>query len=197
LRQPPATRFRREPEKTVLYGVLSAHLETFLARIEADRDFLDRYSPERDRAEFERAWKASMTATPTRAMTYAPHYEGSSIVWGPPGSECSAIGTHSFAARAGHHLPPQVLSNGQHVFEALGPDFTLLAFGADDAAVAAFETAATSLRVPLKIVRDSLADGREAYDAGLILARADRYVVWVGNAAPADAAAVIGRVVGR
>jgi hypothetical protein len=98
-----------------------------LARIQADRDFLDRYSPQRDREEFERAWKESTTATPTRAMTYAPHYEGSSIVWGPPGSVCSAIGTHSFTARAGHHLPPQVLSSGRHVFEELGPDLTLLA----------------------------------------------------------------------
>ena len=168
-----------------------------LARIQADRDFLDRYSPERDREEFERAWKASMTATPTRAMTYAPHYEGSSIVWGPPGSVCSASGTHSFKARAGHHLPPQVLSSGRHVFEELGRDFTLLAFGADDAAVAASETAATSLGVPLKIVRDSLGDGRNAYEARFMLVRADRYVAWASNDAPADATRVIAKVVGR
>src|SRR5206468_7719473 len=113
------------------------------------------------------------------------------------GSECSASSTHSFKARAGHHLPPQVLSSGRHVFEDLGPDFTLLAFGADDAAIAAFETAATSLRVPLKIVRDSLADGRKAYEAQLMLVRPDRYVVWVGDGAPADAARVIARLVGR
>ena len=168
-----------------------------LARIQADRDFLDRYSPERDRAEFERAWKKSMTATPTRAMTYAPHYEGSSSVWGPAGSVCSASGAHSFKARAGHHLPPQVLSSGRNVFEELGPDFTLLAFGADDTAVAAFEAAAASLGVPLKIVRDSLADGRKAYEARLMLVRPDRYVVWVGNGALADAASVIARLVGR
>ena len=130
-------------------------------------------------------------------MTYAPHYEGSSIVWGPAGSVCSAVGTHSFAARAGHHLPPQVLSSGRHVFEELGPDLTLLAFDADDAAAAAFEMAAKSLGVPLKIVRDSLADGRKAYEARLMLVRPDRYVVWVGNRSPADPARVIARLVGR
>ena len=138
-----------------------------------------------------------MTATPTRAMTYAPHYEGSSIVWGPPKSVCGASGTHSFVARAGHHLPPQVLSSGRNVFEELGPDFTLLAFGVGDSAVAAFETAATSLGVPLKTVRDSLADGRKAYEARLMLVRADRYVVWVSNHAPSDAGRVIGRLVAR
>ena len=168
-----------------------------LARIEDDRDFLDRYSPERDRAAFERAWKESMTDTPTRAMTYAPHYEGSPIVWGPAGSVCSAIGTHSFNARAGHHLPPQVLSSGRNVFEEVGPDLTLLAFGADDAVAAAFEAAAMALGVPLKIVRDSVADGREAYEARLMLVRPDRYVVWVGNHTPADPARVIAKVVGR
>jgi hypothetical protein len=93
-----------------------------------------------------------------------------------------------------------MLSSGRHVFEELGPDFTLLAFGADNAAVTAYETAAKSLGVPLTIVRDTLADGREAYDARLmrlILVRADRYAVWVGNDAPTDAEKVIGKVAGR
>jgi 4-hydroxyisophthalate hydroxylase len=54
-----------------------------------------------------------------------------------------------------------------------------------------------SLGVPLKIVRDSLADGRKAYQARLMLIRADRYVVWVGNRAPADAARVIAKLVSQ
>src|SRR3954470_21678131 len=33
------------------------------------------------------------------------------IVWGTAGSVCCARGTHSFTARAGHHLPPQVKSS--------------------------------------------------------------------------------------
>jgi hypothetical protein len=49
----------------------------------------------------------------------------------------------------------------------------------------------------LKIVRDSLADGRKAYQARLMLIRADRYVVWVGNRAPADAARVIAKLVSQ
>jgi hypothetical protein len=83
------------------------------------------------------------------------------------------------------------------VFEVLGPDFTLLAFDADDSAIAAFEMAATSLGVPLKIVPDSLADGRKDYDARLVLVRPDRYVVWFSNDAPADATRVIAKVIGQ
>ena len=43
-----------------------------------------------------------------------------------PASRCSAVGSHAFAARAGHHLAPQPLSSGRNVFEELGDGFTLL-----------------------------------------------------------------------
>ena len=69
----------------------------------------------------------------------------------------SAHGSHTFKARAGHHLPPQLLSSGRNVFEELGADFTLLAFDGDDQTAAAFEKAARRLGVPLKIVCDSYA----------------------------------------
>jgi 4-hydroxyisophthalate hydroxylase len=167
------------------------------AGIQRDKEFLNRYSPKRDRAEFEHAWKEHANAAAPRVLTYEPNYEGSPIVFGPPGGASSAHGSHTFTARAGHHLPPQFLSSGRNVFEELGPDFTLLAFDAEDSAVLAFTDATKALDVPLKVVRDGYRNGREAYQANLILVRPDRYIAWSAAGAPADAAAILGKAVGR
>jgi 4-hydroxyisophthalate hydroxylase len=163
------------------------------AGIRHDREFLQRYDPERDRDEFERAWKDHANAAAPRVLTYEPHYEGSPIVFGPPHGVSSASGTHTFKARAGHHLPPQWLSGGRNVFEELGKNFTLLVFDADDATASAFARAAARLRMPLKIVRDGYENGRRAYEAKLILVRPDRYIAWAGQEPPPDAGAILAR----
>lgn len=167
------------------------------AGIQRDREFLGRYSPARDRAEFESAWKEHANAAAPRVLTYEPNYEGSPIVFGPPGGVSSAHGSHTFTARAGHHLPPQLLSSGRNVFEELGPDFTLLAFDAEDRTILGFTDAAKALNVRLKVVRDSYRDERQAYEASLILVRPDRYIAWSAVSAPADATAILGKAVGR
>jgi hypothetical protein len=118
-------------------------------------------------------------------------------VLGPSGGASSAHGSHTFKARAGHHLPPQLLTSGRNVFEELGSEFTLLAFDADDGTASAFADAAEKLSVPLKIVRDTYRDGRKAYEASLILVRPDRYIAWSAVTAPADAAAILRQAVGR
>ncbi|MBA3367789.1 MAG: FAD-dependent monooxygenase [Geodermatophilaceae bacterium] len=171
--------------------------EIIAAEIEHERKFLERYSPERDREEFERAFHKLAPASGSLVRSYEPHYEGSPVVIGPPGGVISARGSHSFTARAGHHLAPQPLSSGRNVYEELGTGFTLLAFGAGDADVQTFERAAAPLRIPLKVIRDSFTEGREAYESRLILVRPDQYVVWVGNDAPDDADRLMRTVSGR
>lgn len=167
------------------------------AGIRSDREFLERYSPERDRAEFEDAWERMGRGT--RVGTYEPNYEGSPVVWGPPGGVCSAHGSHTFTARAGHHVPPGVLSTGRGVHEEFGAWFTLLAFDAQAEAVAGFESAAQELNVPLKVVSDTFEESRAAFESRLILVRPDQYAVWCGDALPSDVdvAALFAKAVGR
>src|SRR5262249_10582850 len=124
------------------------------AYIRKDREFFERYSPQRNRAEFERAWNEHSDRAAPRVVTYEPHYEGSPIGFGPPGGMSSGYAPHTFKARAGPHLPPQRLSSGRNVFEELGPELTLIAFDADDATVTDFERAAKVRGVPLKVIRD-------------------------------------------
>src|SRR6185312_14183492 len=169
--------------------------EDFIAaRIRNDGAFLNRYSPKRDKAEFEAVWKAQESDVGNRAQVYEPSYEGSPVVVGPPGGKSTAHGKHVFKARAGHHLVPQKLSSGRDVFEELERGFTLFAFDADEASVQAFEKAAASLKAPLKVVRDTCADGRTKYETRMILVRPDQFIVWTGDKVPADAGAIMRKV---
>lgn len=155
------------------------------AGIERDRRFLERYGPERDRAEFDRRFDELSSAEGSGVLSYEPNYEGSPVVVGAPG-ETSAHGTHSLVARAGHHLAPRSLSDGRDVFEALGTGFTLLTFGVPVCSSASFESAADELSIPLTVVRDDLDGGRDAYEARFVLVRPDQYVAWSDTDAPDD-----------
>lgn len=165
-----------------------------LPRIVEERDFLERYSPSRDRAEFERAWNERASGSGARVMSYEPNYEGSAVIAGTPGARTTAEGEHSFRARAGHHLAPRPLSSGRDVFEELGRDFTLLCF---DAEPGPLNDVARSLNIPLKIVRDSYTGGREQYGNRLVLVRPDQHVAWAGDMAPDHPAALWRKVTGR
>jgi hypothetical protein len=116
---------------------------------------------------------------------------------GPAGGVCSIHGRLSFKAEAGHHLAPRELSSGRNVYEELGDGFTLLALDVDDQSVAALQTAAQLSQTPLKVVRDTRANGREQYESRLVLVRPDQYVVWAADTAPEDPAGVFSRVTGR
>ncbi len=164
-------------------------------RIESDRAFLERYSPEKDPEEFEDAWK--QLGSQSSRISYEPNYEGSSIVSGPPGSVCGVQGTHTFTARAGHHLAPAPLSSGRNVFEDAGSGFTLMALGADDADLARFIASANELVVPLEVLRDTFEQERRLYEWPLILVRPDQFIAWAGASMPADPSSLLRRAVGR
>lgn len=160
-----------------------------------ERQWLERHHPERDRADFERAW-AERAARGSQQFNYEPHYEGSPVVTGPLRAAVGIHSQHSPAARPGHHLSPEPLSSGRNVFEGLGAGFTLLAFGAEEQEVSRLTDAAASEKVPLAVVRDSLGQGRERYESRLVLVRPDQYVAWAGDVAPTRPRDVMKKVAG-
>jgi 2-polyprenyl-6-methoxyphenol hydroxylase-like FAD-dependent oxidoreductase len=164
--------------------------------IQGDKEFLAAYNPDVDKAAFEREWTARQTGARSEVHSFEPNYQGSSIVWGPPGSTCGAIGSHQFAARAGHHLAPLNLACGHNVFEQLGQGFTLIELGAPDGAAETFAAAAQTLNIPLKLVRDDGSESRNFYQARLVLVRPDQFVAWTSNDDTADASAILQRAIG-
>lgn len=95
----------------------------------------------------------------------------------------------------GCRTPHLWLGDGRSLYDALGPDFTLLRF--DRAADAdPLARAAAAQGVPLTVLDVAAADAAALYPEKLVLVRPDQHVAWRGNAPPGDAAALIARVRG-
>lgn len=170
--------------------------DVIAAGIARDRQFLERYSPERDRAEFEQAWAEQMGNADTGPRWYEPHYDGSPVVASSSGGKTGVRGEHSFQARAGHHLAPVELSSGRDVFEELGTGFSLLCFGADPGQAARLSAEASRLRIPMSVLQDKWEGPGEHYGSRLVLVRPDQYVAWAGDDLEGDAGALLARVTG-
>ncbi len=95
----------------------------------------------------------------------------------------------------GARLPHLWLADGRSLYDALGPDYTLLRF---DAAieVAPLVAAAAAQRVPLALLNVVSPEAAALYRRKLVLARPDQHVAWRGDAPPADPAALMARIRG-
>ena len=164
--------------------------------IESDKQFLATYNPALDKTAFEAEWQTRSSGARAEVNSFEPNYEGASIVIGSAGSKPGAIGSHDFAARAGHHLTPRQLSSGRNVFEDLGTGFTLVDFGADATTIRNFRDAADAMGVPLTIIRDATAENRAFYKATLMLVRPDQFVAWASDGVIGNAEDIIRRAVG-
>jgi 4-hydroxyisophthalate hydroxylase len=164
--------------------------------IREDRQFLSKFNPEEDLPAFEEAWKRRYDGS-FEVNSFEPNYEGSPVIAGNADGRPSAVGSHEFTARAGHHLAPAELSDGRQTFQAFGEGFTLFDFGRGDDVAASFAAAARTLAMPLEIVRDSGAPARDVYERERILVRPDNFVAWCGDAQNCDAAEILKQAIGR
>jgi 2-polyprenyl-6-methoxyphenol hydroxylase-like FAD-dependent oxidoreductase len=163
--------------------------------IHADRDFLAAFDPARNKAAFEAEWTARQSGARSEVASFEPNYEGSPIVakgTGQPG----AVGSHSFAARAGHHLAPQPLPEGGNVFDLLGEGLTLLTAAPGGALAAGFRDAARRQNIPLQLVAIG-ADAEAAYASSTILVRPDQFVAWVDGGPAGHPEDILARALGK
>ena len=125
-------------------------------------------------------------------------YEGSPIIV-QDGSEWPEVTQQNYvpSAHPGCLAPHRWLADGRSLYDAFGPEFTLLSFSAADEQVARIIAAATERGVPLEHVALDDEDGLgDLYEANLVLIRPDQHVAWRGDLAPADPVAVIDQVRG-
>lgn len=93
----------------------------------------------------------------------------------------------------GCRTPHIWLREGVSLYDAMGPDFTLLRFDRS-ADVGNLMAAARARGVPLHLLDVSTTE--PVYEHKLVLSRPDQHVAWRGNAAPADPIAWVDRIRG-
>jgi 2-polyprenyl-6-methoxyphenol hydroxylase-like FAD-dependent oxidoreductase len=93
----------------------------------------------------------------------------------------------------GCRTPHIWLGEGISLYDAMGPDFTLLRFD-PTVEVGNFLAAAEARGVPLSLLDISAKE--PVYEQKLVLSRPDQHVAWRGNAAPADPLGLIDRIRG-
>jgi 2-polyprenyl-6-methoxyphenol hydroxylase-like FAD-dependent oxidoreductase len=113
-------------------------------------------------------------------LVLAYDYPSSSIVWSEHHRPESSEGTFIPSAHPGARLPHAWLDDERSLYDVLGPEFSLVTFGAPcDALV----TAAACLGVGMTVVDLSAWPHlRERYRADLVLVRPDQHVAWRGTA---------------
>ena len=93
----------------------------------------------------------------------------------------------------GCRTPHIWLDDGRSLYDAMGPDYTLLRFD-PSVSVDDVRNAAAAQYVPLTVLDVA---PQPPYREKLVLSRPDQHVAWRGDAAPKDAAALIDRIRGK
>jgi hypothetical protein len=128
-------------------------------------------------------------------LNFGTYYDRSPII-AYDGAEHPAYTMSSYTPSTvpGCRTPHLWCEDGTSLYDAMGPEFTLLRF--DSAVdVAALELAARDRDVPLKVL-DVERPAAVAFDSPLVLSRPDQHVAWRGDRSPADPLALIDRVRG-
>lgn len=129
-------------------------------------------------------------------LNFGYFYDGSPIIaYDGDAAPQYTISDFTQSTVPGCRTPHLWLRDGRSLYDALGPDFTLLRFD-PTVAIETFVAAATHRDVPISVLDVEADEVSLLYPCKLLLSRPDRHVAWRGKKSPEDASALIDRVRG-
>jgi len=175
-----------------------SHAEAEIRRRGAVPNEIEDAGPEGERARRETGrltYEINVQQYACAGLNFGTYYDRSPII-AYDGAEQPAYTMSSYVPSTvpGCRTPHLWCADGGSLYDAIGPEFTLLRFD-PSADVAGLERAARDKGVPLKILDVARpADG--PYQGALVLSRPDQHMAWRGDRSPADPLALIDRVRG-
>ncbi len=176
-----------------------SHAEAEIRRRGAVPDAIEDAGPEgeRLRAEVGRlTYEINVQQYACAGLNFGTYYDRSPII-AYDGAEQPAYTMDSYTPSTvpGCRTPHLWCEDGVSLYDAMGPEFTLLKF--DSAVdVAALESAARQRGVPLKVLQIKPAEAAVYDGSRLVLSRPDQHVAWRGDSLPSDPLALIDHVRG-
>ena len=119
-------------------------------------------------------------------LNFGYYYDQSPIIAydGAPHPPYS-MGAFTPSTVPGCRVPHVWLDDGRSLYDALGPEYTLLRLD-PSIGVGTLLDSAASRGVPLQLLDVASAEAADVYDARLVLARPDQHVAWRGDQPPVD-----------
>lgn len=129
-------------------------------------------------------------------LNFGAYYDGSPLIsYDGAAHPLYSMSGFTPSTVPGCRTPHVWLSDGRSLYDAMGPEYTLLRLD-PTVDVGAVVDAARIRGVPLQVLDISSEDAGTAYTSKLVLSRPDQHVAWRGDVVPPDPAALIDRVRG-
>src|SRR3954452_4663850 len=174
-----------------------AHAEAEIRRRGAVPDEIEDAGPrgEAVRREVGRlAYEINVRQYACAGLNFGTYYDGSPIiVYDGAEQPAYTMDRYTPSTVPGCRTPHLWCDDGRSLYDAMGPEFTLLKIDGS-ADVAPLQAAAERRRVPLAVLQPGAA-ARALYRHGLVLSRPDQHVAWRGDVLP-DPLALIDHVRG-
>jgi hypothetical protein len=152
---------------------------------------------ERARREVGRlAYEINVQQYACAGLNFGTYYDRSPII-AYDGAEHPAYTMDSYTPSTvpGCRTPHFWRDDGGSIYDAMGPEFTLLRFESS-IDTAPLEAAAMHRALPLTVLDVETSAARDLYRHRLVLSRPDQHVAWRGEALPSDSLALIDHIRG-